>query len=111
MGLSNINYPVSDIAAAKALFTELLGVEPHTDTEYYVGYNVDGLEVALNPGGAQQGLTGASPFWAVPDVDAALARLEAAGASVTQPPMQVAPGVTLAALTDADGNTIGIITG
>lgn len=34
-----------------------------------------------------------------------------AGASVTQPPMQVAPGVTLAALTDADGNTIGIITG
>lgn len=52
MALANINYPVTDLAAAKAVFTALFGVEPHTDTEYYVGYNVDGLEIALNPGGA-----------------------------------------------------------
>ena len=36
--------PVSDLDAAKAVYTVLLG-EPHTDESYYVGYNVDGFEV------------------------------------------------------------------
>ena len=40
--------PVSDVAAAKAIYSALLG-SPHTDEPYYVGYNVDGFEVALNP--------------------------------------------------------------
>ena len=41
--------PVSDLDAAKAVYTALLGA-PHTDQPYYVGYNVDGFEVALAPG-------------------------------------------------------------
>ena len=41
--------PVSDLDAAKAIYTALLGA-PHTDQPYYVGYNVDGFEVALAPG-------------------------------------------------------------
>ena len=40
--------PVSDLDAAKAVYTALLG-SPHTDESYYVGYNVDGFEVGLNP--------------------------------------------------------------
>jgi len=38
--------PVSDLDAAKAVYTAVLGA-PHTDQPYYVGYNVDGFEVAL----------------------------------------------------------------
>ena len=41
--------PVSDLDAAKAVYTSLLGT-PHTDQPYYVGYNVDGFEVSLAPG-------------------------------------------------------------
>src|SRR6266851_3873306 len=41
--------PVSDLDAAKAVYTALLGA-PHTDQPYYVGYNVDGFEVGLAPG-------------------------------------------------------------
>jgi catechol 2,3-dioxygenase-like lactoylglutathione lyase family enzyme len=41
--------PVSDLDAAKALYTAMLGA-PHTDQPYYVGYNVDGFEVSLAPG-------------------------------------------------------------
>ena len=41
--------PVSDLDAAKAVYTALLGA-PHTDQPYYVGYNVDGFEVSLAPG-------------------------------------------------------------
>lgn len=45
---------VSDLGATKAVYTALLG-SPHTDEPYYVGYNVDGFEVALNPSGAGGG--------------------------------------------------------
>ena len=41
--------PVSDLDAAKSVYTALFGT-PHTDQPYYVGYNVDGFEVALAPG-------------------------------------------------------------
>src|SRR5439155_1376431 len=41
--------PVSDLDAAKAVYTALLGA-PHTDESYYVGYKVDGFEVGLAPG-------------------------------------------------------------
>ena len=40
-------YPVTDLAAAKNVFTTLLGTQPHTDESYYVGYNVDGQELSL----------------------------------------------------------------
>jgi catechol 2,3-dioxygenase-like lactoylglutathione lyase family enzyme len=42
--------PVSDLDAAKAVYTALLGA-PHTDESYYVGYNINGFEVGLNPAG------------------------------------------------------------
>ncbi|HPQ72752.1 MAG: hypothetical protein M9923_05150 [Phycicoccus sp.] len=40
--------PVSDMGAAKKVYTAVLG-DPHTDTPSYVGYNVHGFEVALAP--------------------------------------------------------------
>ena len=38
-GLKTIVYPVKDLAAAKSLFAELLGVEPYVDQPYYVGFS------------------------------------------------------------------------
>lgn len=52
--IRSLMIPVSDLEAAKALYTALLG-SPHTDESYYVGYNVDGFEVDLNPAGAGGG--------------------------------------------------------
>ena len=109
MSLFSIIYPVKDTAAAKGIFTALLGTEPHTDQPYYVGYNVDGVEYALNPGGYAQGLTGATPFWKCADIDAAVAELVAAGAVVVQGPADVGGGAITASLTDVDGNMIGLI--
>jgi len=76
--------PVSDLNAAKAIYTALLGV-PHTDQPYYVGYNVGGFEVALNPG---DGTGGPVAFTDVEDLDATRATLLAAGASELSAPRQ-----------------------
>jgi predicted enzyme related to lactoylglutathione lyase len=96
--------PVSDLDAAKAVYTALLGA-PHTDQPYYVGYNVDGFEVALAPGDAAGGPVA---YADVEDLDATRATLLAAGATERSAPRQVAPEVRVCVLADADGNPIGL---
>ncbi len=96
--------PVSDLDAAKAVYTSLLGT-PHTDQPYYVGYNVDGFEVSLAPGEA----TGGPVAYAdVEDLDATRATLLAAGATERSAPRKVAPEARVCVLADADGNPIGL---
>ena len=68
--IQSLVIPVSDLEATKALYTALLGA-PHTDEPYYVGYNVNGFEVALNPAGAGGGPVA---YADVEDLDATRAR-------------------------------------
>jgi predicted enzyme related to lactoylglutathione lyase len=96
--------PVSDIDAAKAMYTALLGA-PHTDEPYYVGYNVSGFEVALAPGDVAGGPVA---FADVDDLDAARATLLEAGATERDAPRQVAPQARVCVLTDTDGNPLGL---
>ena len=96
--------PVSDLDATKAVYTALLGT-PHTDEPYYVGYNINGFEVALNPAGAGGGPVA---FADVEDLDATRATLLAAGATERDEPRQVAPDARVCVLADADGNPIGL---
>jgi lactoylglutathione lyase len=109
--VNTLVYPVVDLEAAKKVFTTLLGVSPHTDEPYYVGYNVDGQEIALDPNGHRKGLTCATPYWSVDDLEARIASLVEAGSTVTQKPTEVGGGRTVAVLADADGNMIGLMQG
>ena len=96
--------PVSDLDATKAVYTRCSG-SPHTDEPYYVGYNINGFEVALNPAGAGGGPVA---FADVEDLDATRATLLAAGATERDAPRQVAPEARVCVLADADGNPIGL---
>jgi predicted enzyme related to lactoylglutathione lyase len=111
VGLKTVLHRVSDLEAAMGVYTALLGTEPHTDEPYYVGYSVDGQEIALDPNGHRKGLTGATPYWSVDDLEATVAALTAAGATVSQKPTAVGGGRTVAVLADADGNMIGVMQG
>ncbi len=95
---------VSDLDAAKAIYTALFGA-PHTDQPYYVGYNVDGFEVSLAPGDVAGGPVA---YADVADLDATRATLLEAGASERVAPRQVAPEARVCVLADADGNPIGL---
>ncbi|HWG62946.1 MAG TPA: VOC family protein [Streptosporangiaceae bacterium] len=105
LAIRSLVVPVSDVDAAKAVYTTLLGA-PHTDQPYYVGYNVDGFEVGLDP----HGDTAAGPvaFADVDDVGGTRERLLAAGATERTAAREVAPGVRVCVLEDADGNPIGL---
>jgi predicted enzyme related to lactoylglutathione lyase len=103
----SIVYQVTDLDAAKAVHRALLGTDPHTDTPYYVGFNAGGLEIGLTP---SDGTT--APIIAyvnVADLDAALAEVRAAGATVIAEPKDVGGGTRIATVTDAGSNSVGLI--
>ncbi|MDQ1513886.1 MAG: hypothetical protein QOC59_1728 [Microbacteriaceae bacterium] len=105
LAIRSLVVPVTDLDAAKAVYTALLGA-PHTDQPFYVGYNVEGFEVGLAPGGGAT--SGPVAYADVDDLDGARERLLAAGASERDAPRQVAPGLRVCVLNDADGNPIGL---
>ena len=84
-GIKTVLHPVSDMASAKAVYAALLGVQPQTDSSYYVGFETAGQHIGLLPGGGPQGMTSPVAYWHVPDIEAKLAEVTAAGATVKEP--------------------------
>src|ERR671939_1832188 len=105
-GIKTVLHPVSDVAAAKAVYAALLGVPPQTDESYYVGFEAAGQHIGLVPGGGPQRMTSPVAYWHVSDLEAKLAEVIAAGASVNEPPRDVGGGRLVATVTDADGNVL-----
>jgi predicted enzyme related to lactoylglutathione lyase len=108
-GIKTVLHPVSDLAAAKPVYTALLGVSPMADSDYYVGFEAEGQQIGLVPGGGPQGMTSPVAFWHVPDIEAKLAEVTAAGASLNEPAHDVGGGRLVATFTDLDGNVLGLI--
>ena len=108
-GITTVLHPVSDLAAAKAVYTALLGVPPQADDSYYVGYESAGQHIGLLPGGGPQGMTSPVAYWQVSDIEAKLAEVTAAGATVKEPAHNVGGGRMVATVTDPDGNVLGLL--
>jgi predicted enzyme related to lactoylglutathione lyase len=108
-GIKTVLHPVSDLAAAKAVYTALLGIPPQADSPYYVGFDAAGQHIGLVPGGGPQGMTSPVAYWHVADIEAKLAEVTAAGATVREAPSDVGGGRLVATVTDPDGNVLGLI--
>jgi predicted enzyme related to lactoylglutathione lyase len=108
-GIKIVLHPVSDLAAAKAVYAALLGVPPTADAEYYVGFEAEGQHIGLLPGGGPQGMTSPVAYWQVADIEAKLAEVTAAGATVKEPARDVGGGRLVASVTDPDGNVLGLM--
>jgi predicted enzyme related to lactoylglutathione lyase len=98
-------YPTKDIDKAKALFQELLGVEPYVDSGYYTGFRTGDLEIGLDPNGRH---SGPIAYWEVSDIRGRLQQLLDAGGQLEQDVRDVGRGLQIATVKDADGNTIGL---
>lgn len=107
-GVQTVLHPVSDATTAKAVYRALLGVEPAADSEFYVGFDAAGQHIGLLPGGGPQRITSPVPYWAVPDIEAKLAELTAAGATVQESAHDVGGGRLVATVADPDGNVLGL---
>jgi predicted enzyme related to lactoylglutathione lyase len=109
-GLRTVIYAVADIEKAKAWYSEVLAKEPYFSEPFYVGFNVGGFELGLDPDttGVAAG-NNAVAYWGVPDAQAALARLVGLGAGEHRTIQDVGGGVLAGSVVDPFGNVLGII--
>ena len=108
-GIKTVLHPVSDLEKAKPVYAALLGTPPQHDAPYYVGFDVAGQHIGLVPGGGPQHLTSPVAYWHVPDIEAKLAEVTAAGATLKESPRDVGNGRLVATFTDPDGNVLGLV--
>ena len=107
LGLRTIIYPAADLARSKSWYTSLLGIEPYFDEPFYVGFNVAGYELALDPN-ADASL-GSILYWGVSNADDTLAQLLNAGAQAREAVRDVGADIRVATVTDIGGSILGII--
>lgn len=110
LGLSTAAYIVPDLEAAKAWYSKAFGIDPYFDEPFYVGFNINGFELGLQPEECER-VAGNSPvaYWAVPDAAAAFDHFVACGAAEVESPNEVGGGVVVATVKDPWDNLIGII--
>ena len=111
LGLRTVIYHVPDLQRAKAWYSTAFGVQPYFDEPFYVGFNIGGYELGLDPDtkGVPPGAGGAVTYWGVPDIDAAVRDFTRVGASLKAPVQNVGGDIRVATVADPFGNLVGLI--
>ena len=111
LGLRTAIYHVDDIEKGKAWYSEVLGIQPYFDQPFYVGFNVGGYELGLQPTVGSNGAkaVGAVAYWGVENAEAAYQRVIELGAKAHEALQDVGEGIKVAAVKDPFGNVFGII--
>jgi len=109
-GLGTVIYCVSDLGRAKAWYASAFQQEPYFDQPFYVGFNIAGYELGLDPDpSAQSGPGGGVAYWRVGDIDASLQHFLSSGATLVSAVQDVGDGIKVATVSDPFGNRIGLI--
>jgi len=111
LGLRTVIYGASELAEAKAWYSMVLEQEPYFDEEYYVGFNVGGFELGLNPDARSviSRADGVVAYWGVADMAAQVERLNALGARQHSEVENVGDDILVATFLDPFGNVFGLI--
>ena len=110
LGLRTAIYHVDDIDKGKAWYSKVFGIQPYFDQPFYVGYNVGGYELGLQPTESSgEKADGAVAYWGVENAEAAVQRLIENGAAIHEAVQDVGEGIKVATVKDPFGNVVGII--
>ena len=110
--LRTVVYHVADLQKAKAWYTKITGIEPYFDMPFYVGFDINGGELGLDPD--MTGVTAGNhsfAYWSVDGIENCVASLIADGAVLVDDVNEVGGGVKVAVVNDPWGNAVGLIEG
>lgn len=111
LGLRTAIYHVPDIVRAKAWYSMAFQAKPYFDEPFYVGFNIGGYELGLdpNPESSGAGPGGSVAYWGVADMTEALHHFTASNARLVSDAREVGEGIKVATVADPFGNLIGLI--
>jgi len=110
--LRTVIYHVSDLAKAKDWYSAITGIQPYFDEPFYVGYDINGCELGLDPDmkEVEEG-NHTVAYWSVEDIHAVVEKAVNMNATLFSPVTNVGGTVEVAIVKDPFGNHIGFITG
>ncbi|ODS53665.1 MAG: bleomycin resistance protein [Acidobacteria bacterium SCN 69-37] len=110
-GLGTVIYHVTNLNQAKAWYSAAFGQAPYFDQPFYVGFNIAGYELGLDPNASDgaPGPGGSVAYWRVPDIDAGVRHFVETGARIVAPARDVGEGIKVATVADPFGNVIGLL--
>lgn len=108
LGLRTVGYKVSDITKAKEWYTNAFGTKPYFDQPFYVGFNIGGYELGLQPDESVKG-DNVVTYWGVEDIQTQYDHFLSLGATEHEAPQNVGGEIMVASVKDLWGNIIGLI--
>lgn len=110
LGLRTTIYKVVDLKKATAWYTKVFETKPYFDETFYVGFNVGGYELGLQPEEKEgDKADNVLSYWGVENVETEYKRFLAAGAKEHEAPQNVGGDIVVATVKDPWGNVIGLI--
>jgi predicted enzyme related to lactoylglutathione lyase len=108
--LRTVIYHVDDLDKAKAWYKNITGIDPYFDESFYVGFDINGCELGLDPDftGIESGSQSIA-YWSVNDIENAVATLTANDAVVISQVTGVGDRIKVAVVKDPFGNAVGLI--
>jgi predicted enzyme related to lactoylglutathione lyase len=110
LGLRTTIYKVSDIANAKEWYTKAFETKPYFDESFYVGFNIGGYELGLQP--EEQLILKSDAvvsYWGVDNIETEFDRFIQLGATSHEKPQNVGGEIIVATIKDPWNNIIGLI--
>ena len=110
--LRTVIYKVNNLKKAKEWYINITGIQPYFDEPFYVGFDINGFELGLDPdiNKVEPGHS-STAYWAVDDIDAAVEKCIANGAALVSAVQNVGGAIYVATIKDPFGNNVGLITG
>jgi predicted enzyme related to lactoylglutathione lyase len=108
--LRTVIYHVEDLAKAKKWYKKITGVEPYFDEPFYVGFDINGCELGLDPDltNIEKGNYSIA-YWSVANIENVVNTLLENKATVLSPVASVGEGIKVAIIKDPFGNAVGLI--
>lgn len=111
LGLRTTIYKVDEIKKARDWYSKAFETQPYFDEPYYVGFNICGYELGLQP---EENLIidkveSVVAYWGVEKIQEAYDRLIGLGAMENEKPCNVGGELMTATVKDPFGNIIGLI--
>jgi predicted enzyme related to lactoylglutathione lyase len=111
LGLRTTIYKVSELQKAKEWYSNAFQTKPYFDEPFYVGFDIAGYELGLQPEERPSFDKTASvvTYWGVEDIEQAYADFIKLGAAENEKPVNVGGDIVTATVKDPWGNVIGLI--
>jgi len=107
LGIATLIFPTDNLAASKQWWQTALGKEPYFDEPFYVGFDINGYELGINPKASAS--IGPVAYLRVENIVRAFSDFIDNGCSIVGGISDVGADIQVGELRNPDGQVFGVI--